>query len=683
MLLAVGLPAPLLAQSAVDRVVVRADRLPDDASRAPFTVQVIEKKELEEAPQLRLDDLLRAEIPGFSLFRRNSSRAANPTTQGVTLRNFGPSGAGRTLVLLDGIPLNDPFAGYVLWNQLPPSSLSSIIVQSGGGAGLFGNAAIAGTIFASSAQPDRTGAMLETTVGNQETYGVAATGDLVEGPVALSLFGERFSTAGYPVVEAGRRGRIDTEAGVDSDLLQFAGRFQLSGEASLQVRARRFHEERNNGTVFTRNETTGNDASALLTLRLPRLEAELAVAGWFQRRKFRSTFSSVSADRRNETPALDQYDVPANAAGGSAVWQMAPAPDHRLTLGSDLRWVEGETNEFFRWTGAGFSRGRNAGGRQLFLGIFAEETWQATPATMIVGGARLDYWRLFDGMRREFDRVTGAALLRQTYPDRDGVSLNGRTGAEWQVNDHLTLRGAGYTGFRVPTLNELYRPFRVGNDITEANAGLEPERLLGGEAGADWQPVEPLRLSAVGFFNALQDAIGNVTIGRGPGTFDPGGFVPAGGVLRQRRNVDLVLAPGVEGKMNWRVARPLILQASYIFTCPTIAEAEENGLEGNLLAQTPQHVAVAGLEWRPDARFTAQAQVRYTGAQFEDDQNSRRLAGFTTVDLGMNYEIGPHLSVAARIENLFDTEIETGKTADGLTQIGSPRLLTLQARTRF
>ena len=108
-----------------DRIVVAADRLPDAESGAPFSISVLDAGELRRAPELRLDDILRAEVPGFSLFRRSSSRTANPTTQGVTLRNFGPSGAGRTLVLLDAIPLNDPFAGYVLWSQVPATSRTS------------------------------------------------------------------------------------------------------------------------------------------------------------------------------------------------------------------------------------------------------------------------------------------------------------------------------------------------------------------------------------------------------------------------------------------------------------------------------------------------------------------------------------------------------------------------------
>src|SRR5437763_5494186 len=147
---ATSLVASTALSDEMESIIVRADRLPDVEADAPFNVDVILKEELLDAPQLRLDDILRNQVPGFTLFRRNGSRVANPTTQGVTLRNFGPSGAGRTLVLLDGIPRNDPFAGYVLWNQVPPNSLENVLVTADGGAGLFGNAALAGTIFLTS-----------------------------------------------------------------------------------------------------------------------------------------------------------------------------------------------------------------------------------------------------------------------------------------------------------------------------------------------------------------------------------------------------------------------------------------------------------------------------------------------------------------------------------------------------
>ncbi len=158
---------------------VEADRLPNAESGAPFSIHVLDENDLRRAPQLRLDDILRAQVPGFSLFRRNSSRTANPTTQGVTLRNFGPSGAGRTLVLLDGIPINDPFAGYVLWNQVPPASIESVLVNPGGGAGLFGNAALAGTIFLVSKPMAATSGSVEGSIGNAETYEASLEGTVV------------------------------------------------------------------------------------------------------------------------------------------------------------------------------------------------------------------------------------------------------------------------------------------------------------------------------------------------------------------------------------------------------------------------------------------------------------------------------------------------------------------------
>jgi outer membrane receptor protein involved in Fe transport len=141
---------------------------------------------------------------------------------------------------------------------------------------------------------------------------------------------------------------------------------------------------------------------------------------------------------------------------------------HSLALGTDTRWVAGDTNEAFRFIGGQFTRVRSAGGQQLFLGAFAEDTWRVSEAAVIVGSVRLDHWRLFDASRTEVDHATGNPTLTIAYPDRDGVSVNGRLGTSVNLSTQVTMRAAGYTGFRVPTLNELYRPFRVGNAVTEA-----------------------------------------------------------------------------------------------------------------------------------------------------------------------------------------------------------------------
>ncbi len=520
---------------------------------------------------------------------------------------------------------------------------------------------------------------MEGSIGNEETYAASAAATFKSGPLAAGLQAEWFSTGGYPVLAAGQRGPVDTRANVESRLIDLQAEWQIDRETSVRVRGRGFEEERENGTQLTQNESRGDDLSVVLTRRFSAQEAELQLSGYGQRRRFRATFSSVNLARDLETPALDQFHVPAEAMGGSAVWSMALG-EHRFLLGADGRGVEGETNEHFLWNGTAFRRLREAGGTQTFAGLFAEDTWALSSRATIVGGVRLDHWSLTDGFRKETERATGAVLTDSRFADRNGNEINGRLGARLQTTETLALRGAFYSGFRVPTLNELYRPFRVGNDITEANAALRPEHLLGGEVALEWQVTPTFRLSGTGFLNRLEDAVGNITIGVGPGTFNPGGFVPAGGVLRQRRNIELVTAPGFEGTAEWQVHPSLRLRAGYLFTRPTIEQADDAALIGNLLAQTPEHVLTGGVEWSPLPKWFLNAQMRYSDRQFEDDQNSRTLAPFTTVDAAVRYEVSAQVSAALRVENLFDQEIETGKSATGLTSIGAPRLVSLQVR---
>ena len=198
---------------------------------------------------------------------------------------------------------------------------------------------------------------------------------------------------------------------------------------------------------------------------------------------------------------------------------------------------------------------------------------------------------------------------------------------------------------------------------------MEPEHLLGGEIGADWQVASNFRLSTTGFYNRLEDAVGNITISEGPG-----------GVLRQRQNIDLVLAPGFEAKAAWQLHPTVALAASYLFTWPMVERAANPELEGKRLAQAPAHVLTGSVDWTPAPDWTLIAQAHFTGEQFDDDQNSRVLASFTTVDLGLSYDFSTKASAAIRVENLFDQQIETGKTANGLLSIGAPRLVTLRFR---
>ena len=109
-----------LAQS--ETITVTATRTETRIGDTPASVVVLSREALQTTAAATTDDALR-QVPGFTLFRRSGSRTANPTTQGVSLRGIGASGASRALVIDDGIPLNDPFGGWIYWGRVPRSAI--------------------------------------------------------------------------------------------------------------------------------------------------------------------------------------------------------------------------------------------------------------------------------------------------------------------------------------------------------------------------------------------------------------------------------------------------------------------------------------------------------------------------------------------------------------------------------
>ncbi|MNS85198.1 Ferrichrome-iron receptor precursor [compost metagenome] len=244
-------------------------------------------------------------------------------------------------------------------------------------------------------------------------------------------------------------------------------------------------------------------------------------------------------------------------------------------------------------------------------------------------------------------------------------------------------RAAAYSGFRPATLNELHRPFRVGNDLTEANAGLVPETLQGVEAGLAFEgPISAL--TATLFWNRIEDAIVNVTIGEGPATFPRAGFVPAGGVLRQRQNAGTIEATGVEIS-----ARQTLRSGLDLIGAVSITDARVDGgsaapqLTGLRPAQAPIWSGSAGIDWRASDRLTLTASARYESKRFEDDLNSRLLGAAVTADVRADWRVNDATSLWLAVENLFDADVEVSETGTGVEGFGPPRLLSAGLRLSY
>lgn len=654
-------------------IVVTAARLPPAAGDAAFSVIRLDEEVLGRAT--RLDEALQT-VPAVSLFRRTTSLAANPTTQGISLRAIAPSGAGRTLVTLDGVPLNDPFGGWVLWSQVAPESLSGLDIVRGAGAGPYGAGALTGVIQLR--ERDTGGGALDVSGREYGGQRLAAAATLGAGRFALTGAVQRELSDGYVPVRGPAAGAADAPL----DLATLSGSLRadvaLAEATALSLRASAYEEDRGSGLAGARSSATGQSYSATVS-RPPSVERlGWRAQVWRRESDFANTSAAVAAGRVGTTPANNQFATPAEGWGANvAVRKVAVDLGGGLLeweVGTDARFNEGETRELFRYMAGAFTRDRVAGGETSVVGAYGEASWTSGP-WLVAGGLRIDGWENSNGRRIERDLATGQPTLDETDPKRSGEVASARLAVRRDLGGGLAARAAAYSGFRPATLNELHRPFRVGNDLTEANAGLVPEELQGIEAGLAWED-EATSLGATVFWNRIEDAIVNVTIGAGPGTFPRAGFVPAGGVLRQRQNAGTIEAAGVELTAKHRVGERLAFDGALSWTDAEVdGGTSANQLTGLRPAQAPEWSVSAGADWRVLDRLTLAGRVRYESARFEDDLNSRVLDAATTVDARAEYEVRTGVVAYVAADNLFDAEVEVSETGDGVAGYGPPRMV--------
>jgi outer membrane receptor protein involved in Fe transport len=648
---------------AADEIVVTGRPLPTALGDQAYDIIVIDRERIASTASNRIEDALR-DVAGLQQFRRSDARSANATSQGATLRGLGGNASSRALLVLDGVPQSDPFGGWVTWPAFSPDRIGRVVVVRGGGSGVYGSGALSGTIE------------LESIAEGPPLRGSLALGsrDAVEmnGLVTATLGGGfAFASAsfaradGFVPIIARQRGPADIPAPYEQASLALRGVIPAGPRTEIQASLLGFRDRRTRGTILSGNGGQGADASLRL---VHRGDWQVQALAYLQLREFQSRFVAIDAARAVVTQTVDQFSVPSTGIGARFEVRPPVGAGAEIRLGGDWRRTTGETNELFTYVAGLPTRIREAGGQSETFGAFAEASARLGLLT-ITGGARIDRWFIRDGRLLERTLSTGASLRNDRPADRDGWEPTGRIGLAYQSGP-LTLRSAAYLGWRLPTLNELYRPFRVGPDATAANPALEPETMRGVEAGLDWTIRDGVTVRATLFDNRLRDAIANVTLGAGPGTFPGVGFVAAGGAFRQRLNIRAIRSRGLELDLTARLGE-MTLTGSYAYANARVRSGGIAApLDGLRPAQVPRHLASATIGWR-----WLSATVRHVSSQFEDDANARRLARATTFDAVARIPLGRRLALNLRGENLADARVETAVSGAGVIERASPRTL--------
>jgi|RhiMethySRZTD1v2_1073278.scaffolds.fasta_scaffold04707_5 outer membrane receptor protein involved in Fe transport len=670
-------PAALL-----EAVTVTPTRTEQRLGDIPASTHVIDQEEIRHSPALLADDVLRT-IPTFSLFRRTSSLSAHPSAQGVSLRSIGPSGISRSLVLIDGVPFNEPFSGWVYWTRIPLESVDRIEVIDGASSSIWGNYALGGVINVVTTRPKPRTFEFRSQAGTRDTWKADFFGSQTFGKVGLSLDGSFFDTGGFEQVIAEERGTIDTKAKVNYENVGFKADYSPNDRTSTFLRVGYFREERDNAKVTTfapvtpeANDTLWKSFSGGVRASLPD-QSDLQASVFFDFSRFDSNFLAVPTPRSVARVSTIQH-VPTDAVGALVQWSKPISTRHLISAGTDFRRIKGASEEQGMNTTNGLTpiTVRDGRGTQISSGAFVQAQYWPVSTLSLTASGRVDHWRNYDAHYNEVNLLTGGPGPRHIgdLADKESTVFNPKFAALYHATNIVTVWGTIGAGFRAPTLNELYRNFSVGQLLTLGNANLGPERLRGGELGVNVAPMDSLSIRGSWFDNRMRDPVATVTIT--PNT------------LAQRQNVGRTRIRGFQTDAEYRFARDWRAGGAYVLNRAHITEnPSDPSLEGKFLQQVPKNRGSAHVSYSNRRYADVTLTALFVGHQFDDDQNVKAKPGedpglpaYGVVDLSASRAIGGNLDVFFTVQNMFDEEYWVQLQP---TTIAAPRLVNVGFRVRF
>lgn len=544
---------PEIAEDPIYEIVVTATRFDTALGNVPATVTIIDDEDAENLPSNTADDILRTQS-SLSIQRHQGMGNAYP----ITLHLRGIEGAGRTLLLLDGQPLNNALTGSANLNMLPRDRIQRIEIVRGPFSSLYGSRAMAGVIHVIT-KPGGIdpGVGVSTALGPNASYVVAPFAANQVGPFELSLSYERRATDNYLSDEA--QPNLDYEhhklhARADLFRKRDVSVMATGGFNTSQMGFNQYIDLRNEPSLgfYVRNEGRNAKDNAYGNLSLqakPIEEWELVLngGGFFQEQRFHSVpvVLEGTLPGGQRAFAVEESIYKAQEWRLEALSRWSPADWLGLVCGFEQAWDVGrwrteEMETGLRVTGLNAKTPRQAGYLQSELSFFDS-------VLSIIAGARLDHHPQF------------------------GFAFSPKAGASVKATPTTTIRASGGKAFRAPSLMELYSPpwQRIPPYLTEGNPDLEPETIYSADIGIEQKINDLFKGRVTGFFNYGNNLISLKLDGSG---------------TERYLNIEEIVTAGAEVELDLRPFRGLKVTPNYTYTFSRDTSTKEE------LDYTPQHL---------------------------------------------------------------------------------------------
>ncbi len=632
----------------LDPLVVSATRTERSLEDLPVSVSVLSREEIDRSPGRTVDELLR-QIPGIQIPLDNSSTVF-PLNPSIAMRGIGIGDtATRSLVLVDGIPVNGAFFGNVFWNKIPKRYIERIEIVRGSSASLYGSYAMGGVVNIITRSSPEDSRELKAFYGTDET--VQAEGFISQAfgdNLTMNFNAHRFQTDGFKRKKSDERGAVDRAAGSDATSFQSQVRYRVTPSLSTFLRGTFFDQEQDGDTALSERENLLWDIAGGFDLALG--DTDLTGRLFYKRENFDTINVTTDADRNSEFVS-NVHDTTSDDVGGSlqvssplASWPL------NATFGVDFRYIDGTNDQDTLAEPLVVDQRIIAEGKQQSVGVFAELSYFPTDRIELLASGRLDYFRDSEGS-------INTNGVPEEFSNRDFTEFSPRVAVRYQATEALGLRAAGYQGFRAPTLAERYRSFATPTFVGLSNPELKRETLQGVEVGADLN-LRGFSGQVNLFLVEVEDFVGSEVVG----------FIFPRFTVRNQ-NVAEIRSRGVEVMGRQAISPVIALSLGYT---GLDSEVVKGPLDGNEVEGAPNHTVTFGVHYGGLQKLRGDLLVRYVDDQFQDISNEAPMDDHVVVDLSVFFQVMDNMELFGIANNIFDETY----VANGFAEtIGAPRQL--------
>lgn len=659
------------------------------------------REQIQALPETGIDQIVNR-IPGVWLPNIPTGQL-HPTAQPVNIRGFGTSTTINTLVMVDGVPINDPYFRTINWSAIPKNSVERIEVIRGGGAtSLWGNMAMGGVINIVTREPSKTGASADVSYGSDNTANAeVAGGAIVNDNVRIGMSYNHGQSAGYNLTPAQYRNvnLVPTASKADN----VAASVFLTPSDKLKLFAKAYlNQTYEDGLVWTFAHNNWSTWRLLLggSYQIDD-KSSINASGWVAGGSFGTINVASGSYTLNNTSATNQFvsqiEASPNADQGASIFYEASfGPLRDVKIGVDgRRTLITDYNSLYASAVANPTT-FVTNGEHRFQGVFGQGTYRFTGVPVdITVGVRGDFWQAVNA-----SVLTQNSSTLNVVPNASASSFDPRVGFKFYASDEVTLRGAAYRNFSAPGMNQMYRSFASGTSLTATNPNLQPMTNFGQEVGLDFE-WKGFTLSGTYFNNNLNNFIDFVTVcNTNPACAAPfitaAGLSPAFTTIRQYQNVGNATFQGFELIATWQPIEQLRLMGSFTNTVAYLTNSANPALvrTGVQLGQVPNYMFTAGVEWRPIETLVLTASMKSFPQYWNDTGHTQLNDGATLIDLGVRWSPAKDVDVYGSIQNLTNVQYLAsgysltsfeGSTvnASAIPQLGMPLTAVAGLRVRF